>query len=105
MPLTITHNKVEIHYWKNIDWVNGGTPNYKQFKSDYTRIVTFPMYGGVSTRCLEHIFEDFNLEEHPFVSYPLPKGCKHTSMSVGDIIKVDETVFIVRSKGFEKICL
>jgi len=102
---------VKIHYWKNIDWINGGTPNWKQFKQDYVVINTFPFYSEAKNIqekmhvVLEWIFRDFNLDEHPFVSYLLPEGCGHTSMSVGDMVQIDSKFWIVRSVGFELIDL
>lgn len=100
---------ISIWYWNgnenHRDYLLGiKIPTQNEFETDYVEILTFPLYGDVEENTiLEEIFADFNMDEHPFVKYPLPNNCHHTSMSVGDIVQIDSNYYICQSSGWKLI--
>lgn len=54
---------------------------------------------------LEDIFREFNSDNNPLVNHQeyIRNNDSHTSMSVGDLIKLDDRLYIVASMGFLEI--
>jgi len=61
---------------------------------------------------LEKLFHKYNADSNPYDYYNTPGqdalkqiGVRHTSMSIGDIIKVGKNRYIVLSRGFGNVVL
>ena len=104
---------MEIYYWKELIFVLGRKPSRKEFEDCYAKLpIDFPEMKSKSKRkMLEEIFyilNDEGKEENPLDEQqdwimenlqPNP----HTSMSVGDIIKLDDEYWICKGMGWEQL--
>jgi hypothetical protein len=101
--------KTKVYYWKkgtSLDYmVKGKTPTKEEFEKDY---VELPIESDKDN--LESIFEDFNIgKSHQKMSlrenqdWIRQHGLSHTSMSVGDVAKINNDFYIVKDVGWKKL--
>lgn len=96
--------KAAIYYWKDPKYLLLGMPlsplpmpTQKDIPKNYKVI----WQGDVpenTTR--DELFERFNFLPVPF---RLPPGIKHTSMSIGDIVQLDDIFYICMPLGWKKV--
>jgi len=96
----------EVYYWKDIKWIRGDKPSKEDFKKDYVKL---PI-DVAPVDYLEGVFHLLNNEDNPLGSKEnqewIRKNLKpnpHTSMSVGDIVKVVDEYWIVEDVGWKKL--
>ena len=70
----------------------------KDIKEKYAKVCELPESAKV-----DFIFEELNLNPRQYIKYPLPKGIEHTSMSVGDLVKFGNTVYLCEMVGWKKL--
>jgi hypothetical protein len=103
---------IKIYYQKSMfttlgHGINVKAPTKKVFKEDYAAVWESDATGMP----LEFLFKKFNLPEINPLSTEVGQnklralGVKHTSMSVGDIVKNEKGYWIVDNMGFRKIKL
>ena len=67
------------------------------------QITSFPFYPGNLTDDMicDITFSEFNRDDHIFIKYPLSDRINHTSMSVGDMIQINDFLYMVKPVGFK----
>lgn len=113
---------MEIYYWKNIEWMTnvqfadnkklGRYPTKNDFKKDWKKLpISIPYYKRMSlNENLNNTFKILNTIGNPMETpenqrwirknlHPHP----HTSMSVGDIVKINKKYYIVLGIGWKKM--
>jgi len=108
--------RIRIYYWKDIKWIHYGifanaAPAKEEFEKDYIKVLDkeinpdhkdnrWSNFGEF--QIMDFFFEKLNLEPENYI-LPLPEGATHTSMSIGDIIVIDNDAFICCPIGWEQI--
>lgn len=101
--------KSKVYYWKKGTslkyMVEGKIPTKKEFEKDYVKLPV-----ETSETNLDEIWEDYNIgkSKHKMgqkknQDWLKEHGLSHTTMSVGDIIKVGNKHFIVKHEGWKEI--
>lgn len=98
--------KCEVYYWKDPKYLMTGIavtgfvvpkPTIDDVRRDYKLFWS----GDVSEDTTpEDIFLKFNALRVPI---RLPPGIKHTSMSVGDVVRLGDTYYTCKPVGWEKL--
>jgi len=111
--------KIEVYYWKSehgSDYLHDKTPSIGEFHSDFIK-VPFEKNPPIeekdypkefTSKVCDSIYHILNCEENPLGTPEnqefIRENKLHTSMSVGDIISIDEKEFwIVKGIGFDKL--
>jgi hypothetical protein len=88
--------KVELWYQKNCNFLMDGKQARRltmgDIKNNYAKVLDLDMPDGTLP---DRVFRMY--QERPI---PLPAGVVHTSMSVGDIVRIGETVHICLVTGW-----
>lgn len=87
------------------------TPNIKIEDLDKYYECIYSYETEIKKKCineyLENIFEKFNSEENPLSTPEYQDKIKslltHTSMSVGDVVQIDDSYYVVSVIGFKKL--
>ena len=105
---------MEVYYWKKGKWdyLHGDLPTKRGFKKDYVKLPIKIKYERSLTKNqnLERTYLLLNgisgknpLGSDYIQNWMLRKGVSHTSMSIGDIIKVGDHYYIVSEVGFKRL--
>ena len=105
--------KVEIFYFKKGSRFRFGFADapktMKDFMKDYVKVWSKDLVGlGLEDGILDGLFSKFNLGNNP-LSTPenqemlRNKNVRHTSMSVGDVIKLGNVYYYCDNEGWERI--
>lgn len=102
----------KIYYWKEIKkWLLEVTmrrsfPTKEDIKKDYVQLpFTLEIEGKDE---LDRIFEQLNVGDNPLATTENQEWLKanevcHTSMSVGDVVQLDDQYFVCAGVGWEEI--
>jgi hypothetical protein len=80
--------------------------------NDYELVCTHPIYrvpGHKDSDILESLFELFNWVHEGFqpndseIGFNKPDSIKHTSLSVNDIVEINETKYLCNSVGWKRL--
>lgn len=113
---------IEVYYWKDLDYIEikydfedaKDKPGPEEFEEDYEKVpVDLDLdeddYDN-DIQILEKIFVILNGPENPLSRKKKQEWIKenlqpdpHTSMSIGDIVKVDDTYYICNDVGWDEI--
>ena len=112
---------MEIYYWKNTKWLEavsfaddkelGRYPTKAEFKRDWKKLpISIPYYKMLSLdENLSSVFEIMNTrnpmgtpEKQRWIRKNLQPH-PHTSMSVGDVVKVNKKYYLVLDVGWKKM--
>jgi hypothetical protein len=106
--------RAEVYYWGKgyFKALLGYTPTREEFEQKYRKVIEFGeesmeiiwgLYLGIiPIRRLEDIFITLNMDSC-VQRLIQTSGAGHTSMSVGDIVKLGDRFFICRDIGWEEI--
>ena len=101
----------KVFYWTVIKWVEYKIfkevmkqPTKEQFQNEYKIVLDAESpIGSLEVEIPEYYFERINLEPEEYI-VPLPEGVYHTSMSIGDIVVIDnKRAYICAPIGWEKM--
>lgn len=114
--------KMEVYYWKDIDWLTKSShvgevegcryPTKTEFKKDYKKIpITFPYNGNLEYEVnFDRVYSKLNQGQNPLSTTEMQNWIRtnlkphpHTSMSIGDIIKVGDKYWITVNIGWDKL--
>lgn len=109
--------KAEIYYWKDIERMielsyreEKEYPDEKTIEEDWVKLpISFDMGEDEDVDAeLDKIFAELNQENNPMGTPEMQQwirdnGLKHTSMSVGDIIKNKKGLYICEDLGWYKL--
>jgi hypothetical protein len=109
---------IEIWYVNENDterkflFTNNNPKTLQEFHWNYTKVYSISIVKKrmKNDTILNNLYERFNTSANP-LSTPdsqqmlRAENVRHTSMSMGDIIKINSSYFIVRSIGFKKLKL
>ena len=88
--------------------IQGRPQNLNDIKTWYVKVYTKNMRGKIVENNLERIFSGFNLSTNPLGTKKMQQWIRehdvaHTSMSVGEIVKVDGEWWYCADVGWEKM--
>jgi len=114
--------KMEVYYWKNIDWLTKSSyvgevtgcryPTKTEFKKDYKKIpITFPFNDKLGDEVnFGRVYSRLNQGNNPLATLEMQRWIRsnlnphpHTSMSIGDVIKVGDKYWITINIGWDKL--
>ncbi|AGD92926.1 hypothetical protein LBA_01008 [Megavirus lba] len=105
-------SQIEIYYYqrKNADSeIYSFIYSLKHYVKIYSYVTNEKLCDQYVIEHLDDVFKRFNNDDNPLYQKDLQKKVKkyhtHTSMSVDDIIKIDDMYFLVTDFGFEVIDL
>lgn len=104
--------QAKVHYWKNIDeWLMWVTmrkkiPTKEDIARDYVQLPFTIDIDGEDE--LDTIFEKLNVGDNPLATeknqhWLIEHDVCHTSMSVGDVVQLDDRYFVCAGVGWEEI--
>lgn len=105
---------IEVYYWKNSDFlIDKFVPTKRDFKKWYKKIpisFTPKQLKDSWLNPFDVIFQTLNLDSNPLGTKKNQDWIRanlqpdpHTSMSIGDVIKVGKNYYIVRDAGFARL--
>jgi len=104
--------KAEVYYWKDIQKLldlsivdERKYPDIKKLEEEYVKL---PISFEIKEDELDEIYSKLNQDDNPMGTPEMQQwirdnGLKHTSMSVGDIIKHEKGIFICEDVGWTKL--
>ena len=110
---------MQIYYWKNSKWLlveHNGLPAKDDFEKDYVKLpITIPYDKTIDAESNLGIAFGILNDAYQYTPNPMSqpihqqwirdnlKPHPHTSMSVGDIIKIEDEYWIAKGVGWEKL--
>lgn len=111
---------IKLYYWKtdrspgagvtrhgsHVDYLLGiKRPTYNQFKKDYALVYAARVYAPESDLDIcEDLYRQTNIGNADMIlSQETARRVGHTSMSVGDIVKINTKYYICAIAGFDRI--
>lgn len=109
-------SKIDVYYWKNNKWLFIGydvkhLPTETEFKRDYKKLPISLSFNNMITigANLNNVYEILNIK-NPMETQKNQEWIRknlqphpHTSMSVGDIVKIRGEYWMVMSVGWKKL--